>query len=100
MFPGYPIPSRTTRRLRIWRLFFNYFYQSRPFSGYSLAEVRSVLPKAHREHFDKQAIGKSFKIVFDWQQDERDLVISFEHNRDQNMVFLKGIGLSYTEGGE
>jgi len=41
--------------------FWEYFYEKRPHSGYSLSEVRSVLPQANRADFDRQIRSQKTK---------------------------------------
>ena len=79
------------------KAFWEYFYEKRPFSDYSLSEVRSVLPNANRADFDRQIKGRNFAVVMEWEHDERDLILSFKEDPDQKIVFLQGIELNYAK---
>lgn len=77
------------------RSFFEYFCDSRPHSGYSAAEVRSVLPAIYRDEFDRQAQGNKFEIILDWPHDARDLSMTFCEDSAQQAVLLGSFGLGY-----
>jgi len=80
--------------------FFEYFYDSRPHSGYSVAEVRSVLPAVYRDEFDRQAQGHEFEIALDWPHDARDLSMTFCQDSTQQAIILGSFGLGYHKAQE
>jgi len=72
------------------------FLWSRPSCGYSIEEVRQLMPVEYADRLDVN-VTSNRTFVFDWPHDERSLILTFIYEDDKQAVLLQGYSLGYSE---
>ena len=92
-FPGLKHSQHKFDRQESIKAFWEYLW-SRPHAGYSIEEVRQLLPAAQATILDVN-VTSSQTFVLDWPHDERSLMLTFTYDDDKGVALLQSYGLGY-----
>jgi len=93
VLPGLKYSQAQFERTRSIQEFWE-FLESREAPGYSLEEIRQLLPESYSQKLD-EPVTQSRTFVLDWPEDERDLTLGFVYDPEKQAAILRSHGLVY-----
>lgn len=92
---GLKYSQRKFHRKASIKEFWEYLWD-RPQAGYSIEEVRQLLPEDLASRLDGSVTG-SRSFIFEWPHDKRSLVLTFTHDKDKEAALLRSYELGYPQ---